>query len=240
MYTEINKMGIKDIDKDLKIINKSVLEMLENIAVYHADSLNRGPQATYKEGFAWVLSDWKVKVISRPQYGEKLVINTWRRDSKKFHTYRDFEIYNSNGDLKIIATSKWVMFNFETGKLMKIDEEVEKWNEKEDEKSVFEDRKIEKITLPTNYEKSIEYTVMRKDIDVNEHMHNLSYLDLAYEVLPDDIYTNKIFDNIHINYKKQIKLYDEIKCKYSKMENKVIVVITNKDESITHAIVELY
>ena len=123
---------------------------------------------------------------------------------------------------------------------MKIDEEVEKWNEKEDEKSVFEDRKIEKITLPTNYEKSIEYTVMRKDIDVNEHMHNLSYLDLAYEVLPDDIYTNKIFDNIHINYKKQIKLYDEIKCKYSKMENKVIVVITNKDESITHAIVELY
>ena len=30
-------------------------------------------------------------------------------------------------------------------------------------------------------------------------MHNLSYLDMAYEILPDEIYKNKVFDNIENN-----------------------------------------
>ena len=32
-----------------------------------------------------------------------------------------------------------------------------------------------------------DYTVLRRDIDINNHMHNLNYLDMAYDILPEDI-----------------------------------------------------
>ena len=59
-------------------------------------------------------------------------------------------------------------------------------------------------------------------------MHNLYYLDLAYEALPEDIYNNKRpFNNVKIVYKKEIKpLDDEYEIK--SLNNKKEVSINNE------------
>ena len=46
-------------------------------------------------------------------------------------------------------------------------------------------------------------------------MHNLNYLLLAYETLPQEIYDSSECNNIEIMYKKAIMLGDSIKCFYS-------------------------
>ncbi len=58
--------------------------------------------------------------------------------------------------------------------------------------------------------KKIEYTTTRRDIDLNGHMHNLYYLDLAYEALPEDVYAKRPYDNIQIQYKKEIKYGEKL------------------------------
>ena len=70
-------------------------------------------------------------------------------------------------------------------------------------------------------------------------MHNLYYLDLAYEALPEDVYSNNSFDNIEIMYKSGAKLYDKLKCFYANIENEHIVTIKSEDEKTLHAIVKL-
>ena len=70
-------------------------------------------------------------------------------------------------------------------------------------------------------------------------MHNLYYLDLAYEVLPEKVYNEKTFNNVSVNYKKQIKLGDIVICKYTYENDKHIIVIENQD-GVIHAIIELY
>ena len=47
-------------------------------------------------------------------------------------------------------------------------------------------RQIEKLKEPSEYKYTSLYKVKRADIDINKHMHNLNYLKLAYEVLPED------------------------------------------------------
>ena len=123
----------------------------------------------------------------------------------KFFTYRDYEIYDENNELCIIATSKWTLLNIEKRKMVRLTEElIEKY--KPEEKSVFLDEKLDKIKIPTKFISNIKYKVIRKDIDLNKHMHNLYYLDLAYEALPEDVYAKRPFDNVRITYKKEIKL----------------------------------
>ena len=84
------------------------------------------------------------------------------------------------------------------------------------------------------------YKVIKRDIDINNHVHNLYYLDFAYEALPEDVYRADECNNIEVMYKKQIKLADEIVCLYAKEKNENIVSIKSKDKKILHAIVKLY
>lgn len=204
-FIENFKMGLTDIEKDNKIKNIAILKMLENIGSYHSDIAGYGTNDIPIKKLSWILLDWKLKVIKRPTYGETLEIHTWARVANKFFTYRDFEIYDGNKNLCAIATSKWTLINIEEGKMSKITEDVIN-SYKPEEKEVFEKEKLEKLQEPKEFISSIKYEIKRKDIDINKHMHNLYYLDLAYEALPEDVYNTNIFDNVRIMYKKEIKL----------------------------------
>ena len=238
-FIENFKMGLTDIEKDNKIKNIAILKMLENIGSYHSDIAGYGTNDIPIKKLSWILLDWKLKVIKRPTYGETLEIHTWARVANKFFTYRDFEIYDGNKNLCAIATSKWTLINIEEGKMSKITEDVIN-SYKPEEKEVFEKEKLEKLQEPKEFISSIKYEIKRKDIDINKHMHNLYYLDLAYEALPEDVYNTKVFDNVRIMYKKEIKLGDTVICKYTKKDNKHIVVIKSQDEKFLHSIIELY
>ena len=71
-------------------------------------------------------------------------------------------------------------------------------------------------------------------------MHNLNYLRLAYETLPEEIYNQKEVNNVRIMYKHQIKLKDKVKCFYASENGKHTITIKSEDENILHAIIELW
>lgn len=239
IYQEKFKIGLKDIEKGNQVSDKAILEYLENIAAYHSDKVGYGINTSDTTHLTWLLLDWKVKVIKRPQYGQILDIHTWSRYIIKCYAYRDFEIYDENNNLCVIASSKWLLINNQEGKIAKVEKEMADQYESETEKTVFQEKEIEKIKVPENYQNSIIYQTKRKDIDVIGHMHNLYYLDLAYETLPEEIYNQRPFDEIRIMYKKEIKMGDIVYGKYACERNKHIVVIQSEDEKTLHAIVEL-
>ena len=97
-----------------------------------------------------------------------------------------------------------------------------------------------KLKEPTTIIRKQEYKAQRRDIDINKHIHNLYYLDYAYEVLPEEVYEAPECNNIEIMYKKQIRLNDEFKCLYTKEKNQNIVTMKSEDENTLHAIIKLY
>ena len=99
----------------------------------------------------------------------------------------------------------------------------------------------EKLKEPENSNFIMNDNVQRRDIDTNNHVNNLYYLDYALEALPEDIYMNSNFSNVEIMYKHEAKLGDTLSIFYTKSNNNEIV-ITIKDEKKEkiHAIVKLY
>lgn len=231
-------LGLTDVGRKNKISNKAIIKMLEDVGGIESEKAGYGLNEIEENHLSWVLLAWKVKVLRRPIYNEEVIARTWARDCNKIFTYRDYEIYDSNGNLCVIATSKWTLVDIRTLKLVGISEEVRSkytfFN-----KSVFEEE-IEKLKEPKSVIKENDYKILRSQIDVNRHVHNLYYLDIAYEILPEDIYYGEEKDNIEITYKKQIKLNDDIMCKYTIEDGKDIVTIKSKDNKVLHAIVRLY
>lgn len=242
IYTEIVRIPLKDVEKGNVISDRGILEIFENVATHHSDSIGDGVNEIDSKGKAWVIMDWKVQVIFRPKYGGSLKVNTWSRENniqeRKIATYRDFEMYDENNNLCVIGTSKWVVMNTQTGRITNIDKELQEKYQPES-KSVFDTWDINKVQPLKESINSVEYTVSRADVDFNSHMHNIYYINLAYMALPYDIYKLRPFSSIRISYKREIKLGDTVKCKYMRQDNKHIVTVCSLDEAKIHSVVIL-
>lgn len=233
-------VGARELGMENKLTNYGFLAFLEDIAGVHSDNVGYGIKDIDKNKRTWILMDWKLHVIKRPGFGEKILVKTWSKKMNKpqFFSYRDFEVYDEEEELIAIATSKWVLFDVEKKRIAKIGLDIAELYNPE-EKCVFGKEEIEKIKIPDTYESCIEYQVRRFDIDVNKHLHNLNYLNLAYEALPKEIYDTQELDDVQITYKHQIKLGDKVKCYYSSLDGSSKVVIKSEDGNTIHAMIEL-
>lgn len=240
VYREKFKVGLKDVWAKNEVSNIAILEYLENIAAYHSDSVGYGINTIEETHFNWLLLDWELEVIKRPVYGQVLDIHTWSRGIEKFYAYRDFEIYDEKNNLCAIATSKWLLVDSRTGRIARVEQKMADKYASEIGKKVFKRDKIEKLKEPKEYESELMYTVRRRDIDVIGHMHNLYYLYLGYEAMPEEAYKKRPFNHIRVHYKKEIKLGETVRCKYAKEAGKNIVSIKSEDNKRLHAIIEIY
>ena len=238
-FTSNFRIGFTHIGTDNLISNKGILSILEETAGIHSSSIGYGLNDIPNTNISWVLLNWKVQVIKRPKYLDKVTVKTWARFKTKIYTYRDFEVYDENNNLLIIATSKWIFINTEKQSIAKIEDSFYEKYLPED-KSVFGIVELPKLKEPENSKETFEYCIKRSDIDVNGHMHNTNYLSLAYEALPENIYNNSNFNDFEILYKKEIKFADTVKILYT-FENGIhILTIKSKDNKTLHSIIKLY
>lgn len=240
MIEETYRVNIANIGKSNLITNRGLLSMLEDIACKHSDLAGFGINDMPVTHLSWVLLAWKVNVLKRVPYGSFLRVRTWAKSANKFQTSRDFEVFDEKtGEIVCLATSKWVLIDGQKESMTRITDDIIEKYQPED-KNVFENPEIDKLIEPDSFSNEYVYQTQRRDIDVNQHMHNLNYLDIAYETLPEEVYNATECDHIEIMYKKGIKLGETVKCLYSFIDNTHFVTIKSNDEKTLHAIIKLY
>ena len=240
IFTKKFDITFSDVDINNKLSNKGILRIMQEIAGLHSSSLGYGLNDSDKTGYAWLLLNWKLRVFSRPKWESTLTVKTWSKSMNPLFAYRDVEILDSNNNLVAVGSSKWILFDINKKSLIKIPTEVKESFPNVD-KSVFEEKFVEKLKEPENSNFVYEYSIQRRDIDTNPHVNNLNYLDYAYEALPEDVFANINFSNVEIMYKHEAKLGDKISVFYSHTENdEYIITIKDNEQKKLHAIVKLY
>ncbi len=239
IFTETVKTDFKGLVKDALVGNRAILEYFENIAGRHADTLGNGVNDIPTTHSAWILLDWKVKVLRRPAYGEELKVTTWSHSIERCFGNRYFTIEDEIGRICVAASSKWVLMDTEKWSIIRVDSELAEKFQSEPERQLPIDPTLGRLKPPAEYLSSVEYTVQRRDIDLFGHVHNTNYLDLAYEALPEDVYALRPFDSVRITYKKEIRSGEKLLLKYAFADGKHIVAITSGDGNTLHSIVEL-
>lgn len=240
------KVIIKNIGAGNLLSNSGFISMFEEAGCVHSDIAGYGVNQMNSTNVSWVLLHWKVKIFKRPIYNETVNIKTWSRNSNKVVTYRDFEMYDKNGNLLAIATTKWTLVSTDSGSITKITPEIIDRYTPEDSSNVFGEIDIPKLKEPIELEQNMgnispnyTFTVQRRDIDMNRHMHNLYYLDYALEALPQEIYENLNCNEFEIMYKNGAKLGNNINCFYYEQDDSYYVIMKSAENNKLHAIIKL-
>ena len=222
---------LEDYKKNGEMKLSSILKILENSGNKHSDTAGDAILEGTSNGKAWVLTDWYIEILSYPKYGDKVLAKTWSELVKNpLVCTRDFELY-CNGNLSVIGTTKWIQLDLERNRPCKIEAELIAKYQPED-KQTFADTKLPRIPVPEFYENEVKIMTRRADIDFNDHVHNLIYLDYALEALPKAIYCERAFTKLRISYKAAVKESEEIICRYAKEQNLHICNIFGTDGSL--------
>ena len=232
VFKHIYRIGLEDCGRESKATNKAILTILEDIAGLHSATVGLGLNEINKTGCAWVILKWQVQIIKRPEYNDELNVYTWSTSVDKLFAERDFRITDKNGDTIVIATSRWIYIDINRRRPVRITPKIMDRYESEPENRVFTE-KITKTDIPDTDYIEIAYNILRRDVDYLGHMHNISYLDVAYDVMPEEYFTGPQFNFVSIEYRKELLKNDDVKTHFYKIDNGCIISLnTDKINSV--------
>ena len=236
MISEKFYVGYSDINKEFELSNTAILKHFQNLTTIHGALVN---DSLLTSDYAWFLTAYHVKIFNRPKYESWVTYSTWSTKIKGFLASREFEIRDDNENLMLSALANYVRVNKTTQKIERISSDIIS-GYGENEKTNFNEVWIPKLNEGENliYEK--EYFIDRNFIDVNNHVNNVSYLELANLALPEEVYKEKESLEFEIMYKKAVKCYQTIKCKYYEESNHYIVAAKSLDDTELFAIIKFY
>lgn len=236
IYSQNFKVNLSDVGKNSKITNKGFLRIFQEIGCAHSSLFGFGLNDVSNTGLFWIILNWKLQVFSRPTWNSTLKVSTWCTHYTHIFFYRDYKVLDEEGNIVAIATSKWILFDFNKSAVFKITDEFSNNYCKSVSNTVFKTKMVEKLKAPENSKSSLEYTVLKRDIDSNNHVNNLNYLDFASEILPE----SKDFKNVEVMYKNEAKLGNTLELFYSESQEASFVTIKNKSDGTLHCIIKLY
>jgi medium-chain acyl-[acyl-carrier-protein] hydrolase len=199
-------LSISYFDCNDKIKAKAILDLFQDIATFHAKSLNMGFDDLAKINKCWILNRVKYQIIKNPTPLEIVTIETWPQTKNKYDSIRHYQILNKNGEVLVKGISKWCLGDMLNHKLSNFDDIT--FPENCLTEKTFENfDKIEQIDNSSlKFIKS--YCVSFCDIDRNHHLNNACYTDIIFNNINEDAI--KKYSTFQIDYSKECLLNDKI------------------------------
>jgi len=231
--------GIRDVGERNEMTNKAILEFLNDVTNLHGLSVGQSTKDTGRTHLAWMVVNWKLRVIRRPAVCEPFVARTWAREYSKAHGLRDYELLDEHGEVCALATSRWVAVDTESGTLVRLTPEIMDRYAPEPERVNFPGFAFLRAApqgLPEARRAQVK--IARCMIDVNGHVHNTAYLDLAAEVMPEGLW-RRHFGDLEISYRKEILPDQTVLLLYGETGGTHYVQVKSADGAVLHAVIAL-
>ncbi len=230
-YSEIYQPGVADFDRGGKLGYEAILRILENTASRHSDSSGDNVVEDSQNGITWVLTDWRVQLVHRPDGKAPLRVTTWVRDSVPTgRIFRDYTLAAEDGTELVRAESRLVLFDLRAQKIIRIDQTRFR-SYRPEVRGVFASA-APRLRPPAAFDGETVLPLRRSDIDFNGHVHNTKYLDLALEALPDSV-PRDAFTGLRMIYPKAVKDVASVTLKYNLSDGDPFVCVYSGDTLCT-------
>ena len=160
-------------DEDSYMTIPAVLDMFQDIAGLHADSVGIGAFEMEEMGLFWVVSRIRLKIMSKAFVYDDLDVTTWIQPADRAACERDFSL-KRNGEVLAYARSIWAALRRDNGRLAHMADFYPDADfcidPPDDEPFVRRNKRFE------DAEPLGEYTVRSIDIDRGGHMNNVNYV----------------------------------------------------------------
>ena len=214
IHVEKIRLGNRDVSVRQTMRPSALFSYLQEAATTHADELGIGRGRTLDQGLLWVLVRQRAEITRMPGYCENVVLETWPGLMKHMFYPRYYRIADTEGNPLVLASSLWAIIDSASRSLLLPAQSGITVPTEVTGNEISLPASLKKLTLAEH----TEFTVPYSYIDLNGHMNNVKYLDLAEDLIPDTAAAHTL-KAITIEYANEAKLSENIMISYGNEEN---------------------
>ncbi|HID38493.1 MAG TPA: hypothetical protein EYP36_03145 [Calditrichaeota bacterium] len=206
IWQETFKVRSYEINSEGRLSFQSLANYLMEAAFNHSYALKLSVLQLHKRGLTWVLSRLHVKVESYPRWMDRIVIETWPSGKNESYALRDFEVKDQNNNLIATATTSWMMMDIKTRRPVSLPDELKQLIHSGKNRAI--DDAFDMLPQPQKVDVEKEFNVRLSDLDINQHVNFLNYIEWAIESVPMEIWREYVLSDLQVSYRAEAKLGD--------------------------------
>ncbi len=230
-FTETYSIHSYEVDTSRKLSFPSLANFLQESASNHAHALHCGYNQLKENNKFWVLSRLLIRMKNAPQWGETISLRTWPKGFDGLLALRDFSICNEAQQEVATASSAWLIIDGTSRRIQKV-QELFPLDAILEEHAIAEP--LKKLPAIEGKEITAKVQAVYSNIDMLNHVNNVSYLRWAIDHLPVDKMKMHI-NEVELNFISEAAFDSVCSLVYQKMdEHNYVCAIFNEDCTQEH------
>lgn len=231
MYEYDSRVRFTEVDQNRRMTLTAILNAFQDCSTFQSEDLGIGIDFLEERNRMWVLRSWKIVVYRYPGLAEHIRIGTWPYAFGNLTGQRNFRLMDQEGNMAACADTEWVLMDTNRQRPTLVDEEIRSHYKLETELAV--EGETGRIRLPGVLTERETFPIHVQHLDVNHHVNNGQYVQLAGQYLPEDF----VIHQMRAEYKKPAMLHDRIYPRVGSCSDGYVVLLGD-GEGRSYAVVE--
>lgn len=206
IYSTQLRLRNKDVELNRRLRTSTMFELMQEASIRHTEELGMGREMTLDRGLLWMVTLQRAEITRMPEYDECITLESWPGDTMHLLFPRYYRVLDEKGEILVAASALWALVDQDTRRMIFPDRYG----------VVIEGEKTgNEIALPSPPLRAKEgavsaFTVPYSYVDLNGHMNNTRYFDLAEDRIPAAA-EGRGLRSIAVEYTNEARLGDELR-----------------------------
>ena len=214
VYEKPYQLKSSDVNRWQRLRTSVLMRWLQEAAIAHTEELGMGREKTLDRGLLWIVSLQKTEILRMPVYDEKVTVRSWPGRTMHVFFPRYYELITEQGETLVRASALWML----------LDEKTRRFVFPESYGIVIDGVVTgNEIALPSSpkslpFTEETPFSVPFSYVDLNGHMNNTRYYDLADDLLPFEK-EGRLLKALGTEYLHEIREGQDIRLRWGLNEN---------------------
>ena len=200
MYRTEYRILSSDTDAKRQLKLSRLYTLLQEASIAHTTALGMGREKTLDKGLLWIITLQQTRIARMPAYDETVCIKSWPGRTMHLLFPRYYRIEDRKGNALIEASALWALMDKATRRAAFPEEYGVAI------RGVHTGKEIPLPTAPKApaTEADSAFTVPYSYVDLNGHMNNTRFYDLAEDCLPEALRTRALV-GVRTEYTREVR-----------------------------------
>ena len=212
VYQKTVRLRNADVDMHRRLRTSTLLTMLQEAAIAHVESIGMGREKTLDRGLLWIITLQRLSVRRMPVYDETFTISCWAGRTMHVLFPRYYRLTGENGELLAEGSAYWALIDQANHELQFPDA----WGITIPGTVTGLESPLPRAPRALALTENAAFTVPYSYIDLNHHMNNVRYVDLAENTIPCEAHDHSL-KSLEIEYSSEARLGQTIRVQWGKL-----------------------
>ena len=203
ILSENLRVRYRDVNREGRLKAVSWFGFMQEIAADHAESLGFGYTGMTELKVFWVLARMRIKILRQPRVEETLKLETWPGTFRRLFAARHFRFSDADGNEVAVASSQWMILSLENQRPQRVEIVGDKCPDTSDLPAHF-DFSTRLASVPPEGDAQL-FPVRFSMEDVNGHLNNAEYMELAQDAAEHVLGHPMEFDELEVVYHSAVR-----------------------------------